>query len=211
MLCLFDLDGTLIDSGRGIYGGIRHALASVEADVPAESVLRDWIGPPLRHSFRGVLEDEVLVDRAIEAYHQRFVAGGWREHEVYAGIPVLIEALHAAGHTLAVVTSKQRLHAEPILAELPFARRFSALYAPQGTNAHSEKAAMIAQALADFAVPAAQTAMIGDRRYDIEGAVANEVRGIGVLWGFGSVEELRQAGAHAIVADPVQLGELLLG
>lgn len=211
MLYLFDLDGTLIDSGRGIYGGIRHALASVAAEVPDESVLRDWIGPPLRHSFRGVLDDEVLVDRAIEAYHQRFVAGGWREHEVYAGIPALIESLHAAGHTLAVVTSKQRLHAEPILAELPFARRFSALYAPQGAKAHSEKATMIAQALADFAVPAEHAVMVGDRRYDIEGAVANRVRGIGVLWGFGSADELRQAGANAIVADPAELGALLLG
>ncbi len=72
-------------------------------------------------------------------------------------------------------------------------------------TAHSAKAEMIAQALTDFDVAAKHAAMVGDRRFDMEGAVANRVRGIGVSWGFGSVEELRNAGAYAIVHAPGEL------
>ena len=83
------------------------------------------------------------------------------------------------------------------------------LYGPSPNSAHSEKASMIAAALADFGARPEQTVMIGDRRFDIEGAVANDVRGIGVLWGFGSRTELEQAGASAIAATPDELAALL--
>ncbi|MET0332448.1 MAG: HAD hydrolase-like protein [Dyella sp.] len=211
MLCLFDLDGTLIDSGQSIYAGIRYALASVAVEAPDESVLRDWIGPPLRLSFSELLGDHDRVEAALDAYRQRFAEIGWREHTVYPGIPAAIDALHRAGHRMAVVTSKLRTHAEPILAELPFGQRFARLYGPGPDSLQSEKASMIATALADFHADPTDTVMIGDRRYDIEGAVANQVRGIGVLWGFGDRHELEQAGAHVTVETPAQLTDLLLG
>ena len=109
-----------------------------------------------------------------------------------------------------VVTSKPPHHAAPIIAQLPFANAFQRLYGPHPDSAHSEKASMIAEALRDFACAPADAVMIGDRHFDIEGAVANQVRGIGVLWGFGSHEELSQAGASATVATPAELGRLLL-
>lgn len=207
-LCLFDLDGTLIDSEPGITACIRHALAKL--DVPAPADLRPWIGPPLRHSFAPLLDhDAARVEAAVDYYHERFAVLGWREHAVYPGIAAAIERLRQAGHTLAVVTSKPVRHAAPILEALPFGGAFDRLYGPDPSSAHCEKATMIATALADFGTAPREAAMIGDRRYDIEGAVANGVAGIGVLWGFGSREELQQAGAEALAQDPAHLADLL--
>jgi phosphoglycolate phosphatase len=121
----------------------------------------------------------------------------------------MIERLQAAGHTLAVVTSKPERHARPIIEHLPFGAAFSRLYGPDPSSAHSEKATMIAAALEDFGAAPEQTVMIGDRHFDIDGAVANRVQGIGVLWGFGNRSELEKAGAHALARDPQHLAELL--
>jgi len=206
MLVLFDLDGTLIDSELGILAGVRHSLASVGAEAPDDSILRSWIGPPLRVSFGAVLDgDSERVEAAVAAYSQRFREIGWSEHTVYDGIGDMVVALAEAGHRLAVVTSKTRAHAEPILAHLPFGHLFERLYAPPPSTAHSEKAEMIAAALAEFGQPAEDTLMVGDRLFDIEGAVANGVRGVGVLWGFGDREELETAGAWKVVETPAEI------
>jgi phosphoglycolate phosphatase len=210
MLCLFDLDGTLIDSEHGILACVKHALAKLDVPAPPQDELRGWIGPPLRHSFAPLLDhDPARIETAVEYYHERFHTDGWREHDIYPGIESLIERLLAAGHQLAVVTSKPQRHAAPIIAHLPFGDAFLRLYGPDPDSAHSEKASMIAAALADFDAKPEHTVMIGDRRFDIEGAVSNHVRGIGVLWGFGSRAELEQAGASAIAATPDELGSLL--
>ncbi|TCV95785.1 phosphoglycolate phosphatase [Luteibacter rhizovicinus] len=212
MLCLFDLDGTLIDSEEGIFDGVRHSLAAVGAPIIDDTALRAWVGPPLRHSFGQVLDGDVeRVEAAVAAYGQRFKEAGWSRYKVYPDIPETVAALAAAGHTLAIVTSKVRPHAEPIAAHLPFGHLFSRLYAPGPETARSEKADMIAAALADFGSAPADAVMIGDRRYDIEGAVENHVRGIGVLWGFGDREELETAGASSIASKPSELEQLVRG
>jgi phosphoglycolate phosphatase len=209
MLCLFDLDGTLIDSEIGILGCVRHALTQLGVAHPAE--MRHWIGPPLRHSFAPLLDhDHDRIELAVEHYHERFHTIGWREHSVYAGIDAMIDRLQAAGHTLAVVTSKPERHARPIVEHLPFGSAFSRLYGPDPSSPHSEKATMIAAALSDFGVAPEQAVMIGDRHFDIDGAVANRVKGVGVLWGFGTRAELEKAGAHALANDPAHLADLLL-
>lgn len=211
MLCLFDLDGTLIDSEQGITACVKHALAKLDVPVPDHAALRRWIGPPLRQSFAPLLEhDAERIEAGVTYYHERFNTLGWREHAVYPGIASLIERLRGAHHQLAVVTSKPPRHAAPIIAQLPFGDAFMRLYGPHPDSTHSEKASMIAEALADFGASAAETVMIGDRHFDIEGAVANQVRGFGVLWGFGDRDELEQAGACAIAATPDELGRLLL-
>lgn len=210
MLCLFDLDGTLIDSEQGITACVKHALARLDVPAPAHEELRHWIGPPLRHSFAPLLDhDAGRIEAAVEYYHERFNTHGWREHVIYPGIASLIERLLGAGHRLAVVTSKPHRHAAPIIDHLPFGNAFARLYGPQPDSAHSEKASMIAAALADFDCEPDDAVMIGDRHFDSHGAVVNRVRGLGVLWGFGSREELEQAGAHAIAATPDELATLL--
>ncbi|WP_158752659.1 HAD hydrolase-like protein [Dyella sp. S184] len=210
MLCLFDLDGTLIDSEHGIIACVKHALAKLDVPAPPQEELRGWIGPPLRHSFAPLLDhDPVRIEAAVDHYHERFHTDGWREHDIYPGIESLIERLLVVGHQLAVVTSKPQRHAAPIIAHLPFCDAFLRLYGPDPNSAHSEKASMIAAALADFGARPEDTVMIGDRRFDIEGALANHVRGIGVLWGFGSRAELEQAGASAVATTPDELAGLL--
>lgn len=211
MLCLFDLDGTLVNSERGITACIRHAFTRLDVAAPPADELRRWIGPPLRQSFAPLLQhDAARIESAVGYYHERFDTLGWREHVVYPGIAALIERLRDAGHQLAVVTSKPSQHATPIVAELPFGKAFQRLYGPHPGSAHSEKATMIAEALRDFACDPGDAVMIGDRHFDIDGAVANQVRGIGVLWGFGGRAELEQAGAYAIAATPDALGRLLI-
>lgn len=209
-LALFDLDGTLIDSEEGILGTIEHALARLGVASPPRSELRGWIGPPLRATFPRVLgDDAVRVEQAVAHYSERFGEVGWREHRVYDGIGEVIDALAARGIALAVVTTKVDRHADPIVRNLPFGARFERLYAAAPGSRDSEKAAMIARALADFDVAADDAVMVGDRHFDIDGARANGVRAIGVGWGFGSVEELRDAGADAIAATPAELHALL--
>lgn len=205
-LILFDLDGTLIDSEIGIVTSIEYALEKLGARLPPRETLRSWIGPPLRATFPLALgDDAAAVERAVALYRERFSTIGWREHTVYPGIGDAVEALATRGATLAVVTSKPDLYAGKIVASLPFGVRFEQVYAVSAQSSVSEKTELIAQALSDFGRPAAEAAMIGDRRFDIEGARANGVRAIGVAWGFGSREELRAAGADAIIETPSML------
>lgn len=209
-LVLFDLDGTLIDSECGIVASIEYALTTLSASVPPRDVLRTWIGPPLRATFPLALgNDEDRVEQAVALYRERYSAIGWREHVVYPHIGEAIDALAEAGAELAVVTSKADMYASMIVESLPFGARFRRVYAVGPNSSHSEKASMIARALADFDVAPAAAAMVGDRHFDIEGARANGVRGVGVLWGFGSHEELTDAGADAVAETPAQLVPLL--
>ena len=209
-LALFDLDGTLIDSASGILSSIEYAFAQIGAPLPEREILHTWIGPPFHQTFPSVLgDDPARVELAIENYREHYMATGWAGHSVYPGIAEVIAALVAAGCALGVVTTKPVAQARKIIEHLPFAAAFARIYGPDIKTAHSAKTQMIAQALEDFAAPAVQTAMIGDRHFDIEGARANGVRAIGVAWGFGSVEELRAAGAQAIAQRPDELTEIL--
>ncbi len=211
-LVLFDLDGTLIDSEVGITTSMAHALREVGADVPPPEVLRSWIGPPLRASFPSVLgSDDGRVDLAVTHYLERFRQIGWREHSVYPGIAELVAGLANRGARLAVVTSKIIEQARRIVDHLPFGHHFDAVYGPEPGTRTSEKAALVARAVKDLGASARNTTMIGDRRFDVEGARANAVRSIGVLWGFGGREELQAAGADSIVESVASLAAQLHG
>lgn len=130
-------------------------------------------------------------------------------HEVYAGIGETIEALHAAGHRLAVVTAKNEPHARKIVDHLPFGHRFDDVIGATLDGRISHKDELIAEALRRFALNPGACWMIGDRRMDIEGARHHGMRNIGVLWGFGGEAELREAGALHLAAAPRELPTLL--
>ena len=209
-LVLFDLDGTLIDSAAGIFSSLDHAFAQVGVALPPREVLRGWIGPPFHQSFPSVLGDDAqLVETTIAHYREHYIATGWSGHSVYPGVAEVIAGLVANGCRLAVVTTKVIVQARKIVAALPFGSAFTQVYGAEPETTHSAKAEMIAQALRDFATLPEHAAMIGDRHFDIAGARATGVRAIGVSWGFGSVEELTQAGAHALAHTPHDLARLL--
>jgi phosphoglycolate phosphatase len=207
----FDLDGTLIDSAVGITRCVAYALECMGHPGLPEAQLRGWIGPALRVSFGKLFSDAADVERAVELYRERFEIEGWREHTIYDGIADVVAGLHDAGYRLAVVTAKNEPHARKIIAELPFGDRFVEVVGATLDGRLSHKPELIAEALARLSLPAEACAMIGDRHMDIDGARHHGMPGIGVLWGFGHEDELRDAGAHALVAAPQHLPAVIGG
>ncbi|VXB00879.1 HAD family hydrolase [Luteimonas sp. 9C] len=207
----FDLDGTLIDSEPGILGGIAYTLEVLGHPPLSREALLPWIGPPLRDSYEALFDgDRARAEQAVALYRERYDAGGWRAHSVYAGIPEMITTLQAAGYRMAVVTSKNAGFARRIVDALPFGAVFETVVGASEDNARRYKRELIAEALSRLALTAADATMIGDRRYDMEGAVQHGMRGIGVQWGFGDAAELQTAGAQHVVASPAALVAALL-
>lgn len=198
----FDLDGTLIDSQLGITRCITHAFEQVQHPVPPMEVLRGWIGPSLRTSFGPVFNDAATVERAVGFYLERFESEGWQEHTVFDDIGDVVRALKGRGHRLAVVTAKNEPHARRIVDHLPFGSCFEEVVGATADGTRSSKPQLVAEALSRLSVQAGQCCMIGDRRMDIEGARHHGLRSIGVLWGFGSEDELRGAGADVLATTP---------
>ncbi len=205
----FDLDGTLIDSEVGITRSVAYALERMGHPGVAEDELRGWIGPALRVSFGRLFERADDVERAVALYRERYDREGWREHTVYAGIGETIEALHAAGHRLAVVTAKNESYARRIVGALPFGVRFEDTVGATPDGRLSHKPELIAEAMSRLDLRADACTMIGDRHLDIEGANHHRMRAIGVLWGFGDARELHAAGAGALARTPAELVVLL--
>ncbi len=205
----FDLDGTLIDSAVGITRCVAYALEKMGQPVPGDAELRKWIGPALRTSFAPVFGDAPRVEQAVALYRERFEALGWQEHVVYAGIGEVVQALHAAGHRLAVVTAKNEPHARRIVEHLPFGGCFDDIIGATPDGVRSHKPELIAEALQRLSLQPAQCRMIGDRYMDIEGARHHGMGNVGVLWGFGGREELHAAGADALAETPRELRGLL--
>lgn len=199
----FDLDGTLIDSEPGILGGIAHTLDALGHPPLTREALLPWIGPPLRDSYEALFDgDRTRAEQAVALYRERYDTLGWREHRVYAGIAAMITALAAEGWRLAVVTSKREVFARRIIDALPFGTAFASVIGASDDGARRYKRELIAEALSRLQLTASGATMIGDRRMDIEGARQHDMRSIGVLWGFGSADELRTAGADQLVASP---------
>lgn len=193
----FDLDGTLTDPREGIVGCIRHALERLGCSAPPDPELDSCIGPPLRESFCR-LAGEALADAAVEHYRERFRATGMFENQVYPGVPEALAALGAAGWRLLVVTSKPAVFAEQIVRHFELAQHFGAVYGSELSGALTDKGQLIAHVLASEGLAPGQALMIGDRSHDVIGARKNAVRAAGVLWGYGTREELTGAGADRL-------------
>jgi phosphoglycolate phosphatase len=163
--------------------------------------------PPLRGTFGALLAtaDPTLIERAMALYRERFAETGLYENEVYAGIPAMLEALAGAGRRLFVATSKPAVFAERIVRHFALHHHLAGVYGPELDGRLDDKGQLLAHVLAIEGLAAAAVVMIGDRAVDIAAAHANGVRSIGVLWGYGSRDELRDAGAHALCATPRDL------
>lgn len=203
---LFDLDGTLTESGPGIISSVRYALATMGMPALDDTELRRFIGPPLLDSFRDVCgfdPQEVVV--AIAAYREYYATDGQYENAVYEGIPELLSGLRDAGRTLAVATSKAEVFAASILDHFELTGFFATIVGSELDGRRTGKADIITEALARLDRPAPGAVMIGDRSHDMRGAVTVGVGSIGVLWGYGDDAELTAAGADALAATPADL------
>jgi phosphoglycolate phosphatase len=207
MNLLFDLDGTLTDSFRGITNCISHALVKLGRPSPPRESLRWCIGPPLKNSFVKLLASDCdkLAEEALVLYRERYGAIGLFENQVYEDIPEVLDALIEAGHTLYVATAKPAVHASRIIDHFGLRRCFKGVYGSELDGTRSDKTSLISHVLQSASIDSSDTLMIGDRKHDIIGARANGLRGFGVLWGYGSKEELVASGAHTCIAHPREL------
>jgi phosphoglycolate phosphatase len=209
---LFDLDGTLTDSRLGILRTTRYAFSRLskalgrEVALPGDDQLGSIVGPPLRNSFAKLAGAE-NVETLMGFYSERYREIGAFENEVYEGIPEALDALIATGARLFVATSKNRDDALRILAHFGLDARFEAIHGAREDGGLADKTELIGSVLASHALDPGRMAiaMIGDRKFDIVGARNCAIAAMGALWGYGGREELREAGAQALLASPSEV------
>ncbi len=197
---IFDLDGVLADSRAAIVASFRHALLARGHDDPGETRLAACIGPPpfvAIGSILGLDPGDPEVAAVVAEYRADYAPNYLQRTPPFAGVVEALGELRAAGHVLAVATSKPRRFASPLVDALGLGELVQHVAGPDLDKQASSKHAEVAEALEAIAVERA--IMVGDRKFDIAGAHANDIRGLGVLWGIGDREELESAGADAIV------------
>lgn len=205
---LFDLDGTLTDSGEGIINCASLALRHYGIPVPDREKMRVFVGPPLRDTFFkfGVPEDK--LDEAVEIYRSRYIPIGKFENTPYPGIYDLLARLKAEGHKLYVATSKPEQMSMDILNKFELTPYFDLLAGATLDGSRDHKADVIAYLLQQTGSDM-EAIMVGDTVYDVVGAAAHGIPTIGVSWGYGSIEEMKNAGAKAIAYTMEELHDLL--
>ena len=208
--CLFDLDGTLTDPAIGITNSVMHALEKYDIHVEDRAELYPFIGPPLDYSFKTFygFTDEQAV-QAIKYYREYFSVTGLFENSVYEGIPEMLENLKGKGVKIALATSKPYEFSIKILKHFDLYKYFDFFGAATMDGRISKKEDVISHLLEEMGCKSKdEILMVGDRYHDIEGAKANGLKSAGVLWGYGSREELQNAGAEYILSGPSEIPEL---
>lgn len=208
---LFDIDGTLCDPGNSITESVRFALAELNVNETNEQALRRFVGPPLEHSFRNYYDfDDTTVKKAVELFRAKFRRDGINLYKAYDGIPALLEELSNNRKKLAVVTSKININARTVLENTGLLKYFDIVSAQQ-LGEVVQKEVILSRVLNELGVKdKSLVVMVGDRMHDVEAAKEHEIDSIGVLWGYGTVEELQKEGASHIVKNAQELGQLLL-
>ena len=208
---LFDLDGTLTDPGLGITNSVMYALDKFHIKVEDRATLYKFIGPPLKESYKKyyhLSDDE--IDRAVAYYREYFSKKGMYENELYDGIVKVLKQIKDSGRKVVLATSKPEEFAVEILRYFEIDRYFDFTACATMDGTRGSKADVISYALEAGEITDLQSAvMIGDREYDILGAKAFGLDSIGVLYGYGSREELQNAGATYIAESVADIFNLL--
>lgn len=212
---LFDLDGTLTDPKEGITTCVQYALKEMGIEEPDPDKLEPFIGPPLKESFKEfyhMSEEDAL--KAVEKYRERFQEKGIFENKLYDGIPAMLRTLQSKGMFLAVASSKPTVYVEQILEHFRIAKYFQVVVGSELDGRRVNKQEVIAETLkrlfGENPIQKDQVYMVGDRRFDIEGAKALRIDSVGVSYGYGSMEELKAAKADYIVRTVEELESFLL-
>lgn len=205
----FDLDGTLTDPKRGITGSIQYALGKLDVDVPDAEELTWCIGPPLLESF-GILVSNERAPAAVDLYRERFSTVGLYENTPYPGIHDALRTLRNAKLRLCVASSKPLIYVARILEHFDLIDYFSKVFGSELDGTRSDKSDLLRYALSETGVDAKDALMVGDRKHDIIGALENGIAAVGVLYGYGSIEELTRAGATRFARSPKELASLLI-
>lgn len=212
---LFDLDGTLTDPKIGITTCVQYALKSFGIEEPDLDKLEPFIGPPLKDSFMNFYGmDDAQAEKAIAKYRERFQDVGLFDNEIYKGVPAMLRTLQAKGMHLAVASSKPTVFVERILKHFHIEKYFEVVVGSELDGTRVNKDEVVQEALnrlfSHKEVQYDQVYMIGDRKFDVEGAKAMHVESVGVTYGYGGMEELKEAKADYIVQSVEELKEFLL-
>lgn len=208
---LFDLDGTLTDPGEGITRSVEYALRAYGIEVKDRRELYPFIGPPLADSFsRFYGFSEAEAKRAVEKYREYYRDRGIFENRVYNGIPELLDALKKEGFKILLATSKPEEFAQRILERFGLLSRFDTVAGATMDGSRVEKEDVIRYALEHTRLAPRECVMVGDRRFDVEGARRVGMPAIAVLWGYGSREELESAAPAALAETPKELLSAIL-
>ena len=205
---LFDLDGTLTDSGEGIINSAIPALEYFGLPVPDRTTMRVFVGPPLHKTFVKFGVPDEKADDAVEIYRSRYNTIGKFENTPYPGIVELLQTLKSHGHTLLVATSKPEELSIEIMEKFQLAQYFDRICGASLDRSRTCKEDVIAYLLAENGA-AQNMVMVGDTHYDVEGAKAHGIPAIGVAWGYGQVQDMVDAGASAIAYTMDELLMLL--
>ncbi len=208
----FDLDGTLTDPALGITNSIMYALKKMGREIPPREELYFFIGPPLVKSFMEYcsIDEEEAYD-AVKKYREYFSVYGLFENDPYDGVYDSLEKIKSSGKKLCIATSKPEEYTLRILEKFDLLKYFDFVCGASMDEKRSEKADIIKYALETTGCKPDDAIMVGDRLHDIQGAKKCGVRSVGVLWGYGSREELEEAGADYIVNDFSELNDVLHG
>ena len=207
---LFDLDGTLTDPMVGITSSVQYALEKFGIHVRYLKELIPFIGPPLAESFQkfyGFSKED--AEKAIQYYREYYAPKGIFENEVYEGIPEMLAHLTEAGFTLLVAISKPTVFARKVLKHFGMEDYFSFVGGSELDGSRTKKAEVISYILKTCGIEAKEAIMIGDRRHDIEGGKACGLESVGVLYGYGTEQELTEAGADHIIRTVAELEDYL--
>jgi phosphoglycolate phosphatase len=209
---LLDLDGTLVDSQPGISASCRVALRALGHEPDEALDIRSIIGPPIEDIMRLLLQPyaDDRVDDAVAAYRRHYGESGFLGSAPYPGIGRSLEEMRQAGLRIYLATSKREIFAERILQHLGFATYFDGIHGSVPGGALDHKPELLAHILAQHDIAPSHGVMVGDRRYDIAGAHAVGMRALGVLWGYGTRDELAAAGADRLVEASRDLGRAVL-
>lgn len=205
---LFDLDGTLTDSGEGIMKSAVFTLSHFGIEAPSQQDLRTFVGPPLTESFArfGVPQDQ--LGEAVRIYRSRYLSIGKFENRPYPGIRDLLEKLRHDGYSLFVATSKPESTSIEILEHFDLAKYFDLICGASTDFSRNTKEAVITHLLEECGAQE-NPVMVGDTAYDVIGAKAHGIPTIGVAWGYGLVQDMEAAGAAAIAHTTEELYSLL--
>lgn len=210
--CLFDLDGTLTDPAPGITASVAYALKKFGITVSNLSELNKFIGPPLVYSFKTYYNfTDEMANRALSYYRERFSAGGLYENEIYPGIAELLESIKSCGGKIILATSKPEEFAVKILEHFDILKHFEFVAGNTLDETRPEKRQVIEHILSTYPdISSKNAVMIGDREYDILAAKEFSIPSVGVLFGYGSFEELNAAAPDEIAVSVTKLSELLI-
>ena len=210
---IFDFDGTLFDTGEGIIRSVQYALERYGIRETDLAKLRKFVGPPLSDSFMELYGmSAAQANEAVALYRERYVPVGLLECAPYPGMPELLERLRTKGFRLGVATGKPTAMAEKILSNHQMERVFDCVYGsePDGTRGKKEAVAAVLEEFCLTGEKKRAALMVGDRKYDAQGAAACGIDCVGVYYGYAEPGELEQAGAIVTVDTVAELGQYLL-